>query len=460
MSGAARRPRAVRCGGSSLGAQVLGLVIWATVLVTPAMARADLMGDAQALVAAWSESGAVVTRLTTLFLSHSDGRTVSLSHQNGRMGPFDAARAPAKRCVTIVALAERQIRFSLVPARPGVGAAEALADSPAQPTGARRTVQSQAGVAVLQDCGDGGLSSGRVRVAMDSPRGAVELLVAYHQVPLVPLVITLPERAQGPVAPGGEVGEPLALAPVAEREARARRAALGDGAKLVVRVVAKASERGAGSAVLNLTRGCHRLTVLADQAGSSQPVDIDADVRLEDDAEPLRRDRSHAPDARLDFCLGTKAKVWLRFMGAGGPTKVTVQDAFWPMPAGVPTYWGATAAAGLGWALHRRRAPPVTEGPVFQALGPPGITTLPIPVEPGGCYFAAFAAVRDQAGPGRLTVEAGAQRYHDDANEEPRGAAVSFCAPVGAPIARAQVDLRGSGGFWVFALWSLGGAAR
>jgi hypothetical protein len=453
MSRAARRPKVVRCVGSGR-ASVSRLLVLATLLVTTSAARADLMGDAEALVSAWSQSGVVVARVATLFLSHNDGRMVALG----------AGPEPAKRCVTVVALGERQISFSLAPARSaaaaGKAAAKLTANLTGEPAGDRGTVQSQAGVAVLRDCGDGGLSSGQVRVAMDSPRGAVEVLVAHHQVPLVPLVIILPERAQGPVAPSGEVGEPLTLAPVAEREARARRAALSDGAKLVVRVAAKASERGAGSAVLKLTRGCHRVNVLADQSGSSQPVDIDADVRIEDADEPLRRDRSHAPDGRLDFCLGTTTKVVLRFMGAGGPTQVTVLDAFWPMPAGVPSYWGATAAAGLGWALHRRRAPLVRDGPVFQALGPPGVTTLPVVVEPGSCYVAAFSAVRGPAGAGRLTVEVGDQRHYDDATEEPRSGAVSFCAKVEATVARAQVDLRGNGGFWVLALWRLGGARQ
>lgn len=427
---------------------LLSLLCWAatlatSILATAGVARADLLGDVEALVSSWTAAGATARRVTTLFLTQDEGRQVT----------FGAHPGPAKRCLTVVGLAERQISFRLAP---GLPAGQGPAKGPSA-AGDAGTVPSQSGVAVLRDCGDGSLAARRVQVVMDAPRGAIDLLAVAHDAPLVPLVMVLPERALGPVAPRGEVGAPLSLAPLRDREARARRAATNDGAKLIVKVVAKASDRGGGSAVLRLTKGCHRIQVMADQAGANQPVDIDAEVRLEGASEGLRRDRSHAPDGRLDFCLGETGKVEVRFLGAGGPTEVTLLDAYWPVSQALPSHWGAQVTAGLSWALHRRRAPLVSEPPVFQAVGAPGITALPVQIEPDSCYLAGFAAVREGAGAGRLTVEVAGEKRHDDATEEPRGAAVSFCAPAGVTVARALVDLRGSKGVWVLALWRVGG---
>ncbi len=447
MRGVARRRPRVQGGG--VGAvPLLSLLVLAATLTTSGVAWADLMGDVEALIASWTDAGAMARRVATLFVSQGEGRLVT----------FGALPGPAKRCVTVVGLAERQIRFQLAPGRPA-GQGSPAGPSGAEGAGEAGTVQSQSGVAVLRDCGDGSLAARRVQVVMDAPRGAIDLLAVAHDVPLVPLVMILPERALGPVAPGGQVGAPLTLAPLADREARARQAARNDGAKLIVKVVAKASDRGGGSAVLKLAKGCHRLQVMADQAGASQPVDVDAEVRLEGAGEGLRRDRSHAPDGRLDFCLGEAGKVEVRFLGAGGPTEVTLLDAYWPVSQALPTHWGAQATAGLSWALHRRRAPLMSDPPVFQAVGAPGITALPLRIEADSCYLAAFAAVRQGAGAGRLTLEVAGEKRHDDATEEPRSAAVSFCAPAGVTVARALVDLRGTKGIWVLALWRVGGLA-
>jgi len=436
-SGAARRRGKGRRGGPLLP------MVLAAVLLSAAEARGDLLGDVADLQATWTAAGATVRRAAPLFLTQDERRLVRV----------DSPAGSVKRCVTVVALAERQIGFHLAPGpSPAAGLPAGEADG--------GKVQSQSGVAVLRDCGDGRLAQGRVEVGMDARRAAVDVLVVAHDAPLVPLVMVLPERAVGPVAPRGELGAPLLLAPVTDREARARQAARNDGAKLIARVVARASDRGGGAAVLKLTKGCHRLNVLADQAGASDPVDIDADVRLEGAPAPLRRDRSHAPDGRLDFCLGETAKVEVRFLGAGGPTQVVVLDAYWPVSRTIPTHWGPAAAAGLSWALFRRRAPQPTDPPIFQAVGAPGVTALPLALEPGACYLAAFAAVRDGAGAGRLTVTVGGQSQHDDANEEPRAGAVSFCAPAGVATGRAVVDLRGTKGLWVLALWRVGGPRR
>jgi hypothetical protein len=401
------------------------------VIATPA--RADLMGDADVLETVWSKAqDSRVKRLAPIFLHDGETRRVALVD----------SRTEALPCMAFVAIAERHQRFVL------------------STSAASEPVESRAGVARLVDCGGGALSlpakQRRVEIAMTSGRGTIELIRATYATQLSPVDVILPERAVGPVgkdedAPGG-----LELAPMKDRVARARRSSRLDGASTIMPLSLRATDAGAGSTVLRLSAGCHRLHLVSD-TGVGGAADLDADVRRHEDGTVLDRDRSHAPDARLSACVGVDRRVEVRFNGAPSRAKVTLLDAFWPIPAGVPVMWGARARAGLAWAVHRRSSPKPQTAPIVQTLGGPGVTALASAVVPGACYLAAFAVARGEAATSRLSVHIGPRRAHDDANDLMRSAAVTFCAKAGERLARFRFDVRARDAWWIGALWRVGG---
>ena len=59
---------------------------------------------------------------------------------------------------------------------------------------------------------------------------------------------------------------------------------------------------------LDLEPGCHRLEIFAPDVRNAhgprrRRLDVDAEIRNEDE-ELLARDRTEAPDARLETCVG------------------------------------------------------------------------------------------------------------------------------------------------------------
>jgi hypothetical protein len=308
----------------------------------------------------------------------------------------------------------------------------------------------------IEDCGRGALGLGSVDVSMGSQRGTVEVVVVTHAAPLTPLEVILPERALGPAGPHGEVAGGLKLAPLDERVTRAEEAARRDGAVMVVRVPTRSDERGAHAIGLKLRGGCHRVAVLTDQGAARGAVDVDAEVRLPGASEPLAHDRSHAPDARLDFCIGTSTTVELRLAGTGGPVPVMVLDAYWRFPAPIEGRWGDEARAGIAWALHRRRAPAIASAPIETIIGTSSATLVPIRVEPNACYLAAATVTRGDAIGGRLSASIDGDTRYDDMNELPRAAALSFCTGPTDEVVRVEVDVRGRSIWWLMALWRLG----
>lgn len=408
----------------------IALVLFIVLVAAPA--RADLMADAQAIVTAWSKPSSKAQRVTTVFVHDGETRRV----------PYADRRDEAQSCLTIVAIAERHVRFKLTTAA------------------AIEPQESRAGVARLTDCGKGSLSLSaekrRVEVSITRGRGAIEIISATHASPLSAVEVVLPTRAVGPVGSDAASAGALPLAPRAERLARARRGAQLDGASTITPVSLTATDDGSGAATLELASGCYRVHVLAD-ARVGVAADVDAEARRHDDGVLLRRDRSHAPDARLAFCIGATAAVVIRFAGAPSLAKVSIVTAHWPIPDGVPATWGAEAQAGLAWALYRRRTPSPRRPPSFQSLGAPGTTVLPIRVEPNACYLTAFSLARGLATAGRLTAIVGHQVMYDDASDLTRSAAVTFCTGPRDTRARLLVDVRARDAWWVAALWRIGG---
>lgn len=395
-------------------------------------ARADLLADGAKLEATWRQSGVQTARTTTVFLMGGESRSVTIPRA-----------ASAATCTTIVALAERHIEFSLteVPA----------ATLGAKPKAAQK---SSAGVARIDSCGK--VTPARVVVTMTSTRGTIDVFVARDARPPPEVELTLPKRAVGPVAPRGDPGVPLPVASVADRKERSERGARLDGARTVVRVATRASSSGTGAMLLKLSDGCHRLVVIAERERDDQRLDVDADVRHHGRDSAIALDRSHAPDARLDFCIGEDATVELRFAGVDAPAPVVVLDAHWPALAAIPAHWGPSARAALGWAIHRRRSPTLTGPPQQDFIGSGGVTFMPVAVEPQTCYLAAFGVVRGDVSAARISAEVGGRVHYDDATDTTRGAAVTFCS--GAERhALLKLDVRSRLAWWRLALWPLGG---
>jgi hypothetical protein len=408
---------------------MLRIAIVVLLLLLAPEVHADLLFDANTLIDAWTTPHSSAQRVATVFVHEGEVRRVAYPDQ----------RTTERPCVTLVAMAERHVRFAV---STGIG---------------REPMESRAGVVRVNDCGGGELTGPagerRLAVSIVRGRGAVEIVSASFSKALPGVHVVLPSRAVGLVSSEAASPGALPLAPHGERVSRASVAARLDGAETTERTSLDASADGSGTLVLELESGCHRVVVLAD----ARLADVDAEALREDDGTALQRDRSHAPDARLEFCLGTSERVLVRSVGAPGGSKLTVLSARWPAPAGVPTIWGAEARAGLSWALFRRHAPAPRIAPEFQALGAGGATVLPVPVEPGRCYVAAFAVGAGKATAGRLSLRLGASAAYDDASDVRRSAAVSFCAGPFDDLAVLTVDLRSRDAWWVLALFRMGG---
>ena len=424
-------------------------------------AWASLREDAEQIRVGLTRWGAASEPLGTVFAFEGAAREILVP----------PPRPGEARCRSIVGVAERNIRFALVPsefvrvptAEPSDAEAAAEPETltlhpPAGQGEAGEAAPSRAGVAVLRDC-EPGARLGRVRLVMSSPRAAVELLVVHHAEALPPIGLIAPERVQGSGARADWSAEPLRPEPLAARLGRAEETARLDGASMTARVPTEASARGEGSVALKLPAGCHRLGVLgAEPSNPAAPFDIDAEARSADGQQLLARDRSTAPDALLELCVGQAEIVQVRYGGAPSHGAVTVLDSLWPLPAGIDPLWSPEVRGGLGWALMRRGAPAPRSAAALQVLGGQGATRVPAPIEPGGCYLAAVALRRGQAGATRLSASTGDRTVVDQATSWPYAAAVSFCAE-DADRALLTVEVRSSLAWWQLELWRLDGGA-
>ena len=365
-------PSVAAARGHRVAALIVGLV-WAW---PSARARAELVDDVQTLAEAYERGGAEVTRVPPRFLLAESRVRVVLPGLTG----LGAGERP---CATVIALGARSAGYAVRPALPRVLGMTAP------------SVDAEAGMVTLEDCAGKALGTGAIELVMGKRAGAVDVLVVRHRAGLSDPTIVLPERATGPLPLPEPVG-PLSVAPIEERRHRAEDAARRDGATFVARVDIAADVRGRGAIILRLRQGCHRVAVLADAAtlstGATPPaVDVDATARLAGDEEDLVFDRSHAPDARLDFCIGSTRDVELRFVGAGGAVPMMVLTSYWAFPVGLPSLWGDDARGGFAWALHRRPGPRLGRAPDHLVAGAAGMTRLPLEVEPSSCYLAALA---------------------------------------------------------------------
>jgi hypothetical protein len=414
-------------------------------------AAADLQGDGERLERTWKQRGASVERLPPMFLEHGRVRAVPLD-------PF--ANSRAGDCTALVLVGHRGADFVAYPAEALLEARRA--DEAPRERGEGERVEDEgklrsgSGALLVARCGPHRSELRRLVVEMRSTRGTLEVMVIRSKDRIAPLDEILPERAVGPLAPRGDPGRPLEPGAIAERLARTERRARGEGAERVARVSSRASTQGDGVVALRLTEGCHRVEVMAEVPTTlpRRATDIDAEARDPESGRLLARDRSDAPDARLDLCLGAPAAVDVAFQGASGAMTVTAAVATWPIPAAIPSRWGARARAGFAAAVRKRRAPVAGGKLVLESLGVQGATLVPLPVEPGRCYLAAVATVRGEPRAMRLSARIGERASRDEVVDRPEGVTAAFCSEEEGS-AELEVEVRGTSPWWVLSVWAL-----
>lgn len=418
--------RSARTAGLGLAA-VLGL---------GAPARADLDADVTRIQSAWKARGEVL-RLTPRLLERGELRPLFI--------PASALDPSDEGCTTVVVLGTLDTSFVLrfLPPR-GV---------PFWPEGEHPEL-SIAGAAQLVRCGARKAMLERLAVEVRSPRAVVEVLVARGSRPFPPLLRTLTERDPGPLAPLGVSGPRPISAPLTERlrslEARSR----SKGASALERRWFRAAPNGTGEIELKLAEGCHRLDVLGappEEPGAS--VDIDADLIA--GVELLASDRSDSSDATLELCLGKATALRLRFAGALPGLPVVLAASRWSLPSGLPESWAPEQRAHLAEALRQHRGASPSGTPVYTSLGVSGVTLLPIELEPSRCYLAAVSAIRGEPSGIAMSAELGAFQAQNRSAPGKAGTTLAFCAR-GQDSVLVDVEARGAGVGWLFALWPTG----
>jgi hypothetical protein len=179
---------------------------------------------------------------------------------------------------------------------------------------------------------------------------------------------------------------------------RARR----DGAKVAAREGWHAGVDGNGDGHLELDAGCHRIELFANDPRSATAnrrfrLDIDAELRDEEDDTMLGRDRTEAPDAHIEACLGKETLASVVYSGAPPSSSVLVTHASWPIPRSLPWAWGGEVRGKMAGAMLARHLATPPDAAVALAQGSSGVTLVPFEIEPGGCYVALAAVTQGHA---------------------------------------------------------------
>jgi hypothetical protein len=396
---------------------------------------AELEDEVGRLERSWRSAGFVVRRGAPFHLEQGSSRTLSASLL-GR----ESAEHP---CATVAVLAVRGTDFALtLPADP----------LPDGRPGGRRAERALAGLASLTRCGAERRELARVAVEMRAPRGTFEVVVAEGAGPPPAAREALPERSvpahRSLVDPGrARSGEGID-ARMRWAEERAKR----DGAATTERRAIDPGDDGAGQTLVRLTPGCHRLELFAGQGPNGSVADVDADLRDAATNRVLARDRSDTPDAHLEACFGEPALALLRYGGAPDRAPLSLLDAQWPLPKGLPSKAPARARGGMARALAARRVPDPGAPPIVTMLGASGTTYTHLELEPGACYVGAVSAAQGEPRSLGVSARGPGVLAGDDALHGADGASIAFCAQ--APgRAQVAVEARGSGLAWVLALW-------
>ena len=398
------------------------------------VAKADARDVAARVVAEWRNAGARTAVLPSRFLFDEESVVVPL------------ATDPAGACTEVAIIGARGLSFR---AR--------LSDAPTdplQPPEPGGRASSSAGVIELRRC-DPARPVRHVVITTEAGRGTLEIIVGRSGRPLPPLATLIPERTGGvlPPAPDAGVLPPL---PTADKradaaESRARR----DGAAIQARTTIRASADGGGEDDVDLDEGCHRIEVFGPEIvheRSGRRFRLDVDAELKDGDHILARDRTEAPDARLETCVATATRVTLAFAGAPPKSELLVTRGTWPIPGHLPSIWGPGTRGKMARAFSIRHVAAPSEDPVFLTQGSTGTTPVPLATEPGACYVAVAGIARGHARQLQLRVIAGARESVDERGAAEEAALAAFCVRDDEPT-KLEVLARGTGVSWGLAVF-------
>jgi hypothetical protein len=404
----------------------------------PGSARADGSRDvSDRVVEQWRGAGGHVVALPSRFVFDDETLIVPV--------PID----PATGCTHLALVGARGLSFR-------ARLSDASSDPLAPEAGARAT--SLAGVLELRRCG-AGRPIRHVVVTSDAGRGALEIIVAHAPSALPSLTSVIPERTGGALPPVPEAGAlPVLEAPEKRAdiaEARAKR----EGARVDSRTPLQAGVDGGGEAELALAAGCHRVELFARdpravRAGRRFRLDVDAELRDPTNDRVLARDRTEAPDARLEACVGQPTVVSVVFAGAPPNGEVTSTLASWPLPRRLPSLWGPAAMSKMARVMFARHVAVPADDPVFLAQGSAGTTPFAVPVETGGCYLAVVALTHGHARQLQIRGVVGARESTDERGAAEEAALSAFCVNAGE-AARVEIHARGTGVGWGLAVFRM-----
>lgn len=317
-------------------------------------------------------------------------------------------------------------------------------------------IPSAAGAAEVTRCGARKSLLEGLSVKLRSRRGVLEFLVLRSQQPPPPVGELLAGRNPGANLPSPQVGRRPWLAPLEQRLEEAIRHGHENGAEIVGPSGVKADVTGRGSSVLHLTEGCHRIFLLA-ESDPEAPPDLDARLYRLTQGEELTTDEEHSGQVTLTHCVGRADRVRLDFSGATPHGEVTVLQARWPIPEGLPVSWGPHSRARLAQTVFRDDLPQLPDPPVFAALGVRGVTTVRVETDPDACYVAVLSTIKGDATNMALAVAVGGTLHDATLDRDEPGVTTSFCAK-GSDQVTMDVQVLGSGLAWIVGIWQLSGA--
>lgn len=386
----------------------------------------------------WRAAGASAVRQPTRFLSEEATITLVVSRPDGA-----APDAKTTECTTVGIIGARGMSFH-------VKVTDPEEDEERDPHAA-----SVAGVLEISRCSGDALR--RVSITSDAGRGAIETVIARSAAPLPPLTTVLTERTGGPLPAPPETGGLPPLPPPDRRAEVAEARATRDGGHLAARDTWEAGPDGSGEGHVMLDAGCHRLELFAVDPRTSRAtrrfrLDLDAELRGEDNETLLARDRTDAPDARLELCVGVATETTVVFAGSPPNEPIVVTHTSWPVPSRLPLTWGQETRARMAGVMVAHHVPALRSEAITLAQGPSGTTPIPVVLEPGGCYVAVVAVDHGHSRGIGLRVVVGARTASDDRGSGDEAALVSFCAG-DRDRGRVEVEARGPGVGWGLAIF-------
>lgn len=405
----------------------------------PGVARADLRELAGRVNEQWARAGARTVALPSRFIYDDESLLV----------PVPPPAEGDGACTHVAIIGSRGMSFR---ARLSDASTDPLDEEP----GARAS--SLAGVLELQRCG--GKAVRHVAITSAAGRGALEIVVGRVRGTIPSLASVVPERTGGALPAAPEPGNLPIVVPASGRADSAEARARLDGGRVAAREIARPGEDGNGEIEMVLTPGCHRLELFAVELRGKSRVrfDVDAEMRHAADGALLASDRTEAPDARLEACVGEPTPVGVVFVGAPPRGRVLVSQSTWPLPARLPPLWGPVVRSHMARALFQRHVAVPPDEPVLMVQGGAGTTPVRAPGEVGACYVAVVGLTHGQVRAFELRARIGGRESTDDRGAAFEAALTSYCVYAHEKVSL-EVQARGAGLAWALAVFRVRSAA-